>query len=93
MRNIFKNGIKDFQIVYSSSNIVSYGCYDCGRNCIDCKYLEEKGEYLYLHFEIISFRLFNSLSLENKIWNFSLRHNMHLFVIGEYALAFSFMYH
>ena len=26
------------------------------------------------HFEIISFRLFSSLSLKNKIWNFSLRH-------------------
>ena len=21
-----------------SSNIISYGCYDCGRCCIDCKY-------------------------------------------------------
>ena len=29
------------------SNIVSYGCYDCRRNCIDCKYLKEKGEYVY----------------------------------------------
>ena len=46
-----------------------------------------------LHFEIISFRLFNSLSLENKIWNLSLRHNMHLFITREYTLAFSFMYH
>ena len=38
-------------------------------------------------------RLFNSLSLENKIWNYSLRYGMQLFVTGEYALAFSFMYH
>ena len=64
LKNIFKNSVKDFQIVYrkggnnikewlgntnintiNSSNIVSYGCYDCGRNCIDCKYLKEKGEY------------------------------------------------
>ena len=30
-----------------SSNIVSYGCNDCGRNCIDCKYLKEKGECFY----------------------------------------------
>ena len=30
-----------------SGNIVSYGCYDCGSNCIDCKYLKEKGEYFY----------------------------------------------
>ena len=64
LKNTFKNGVKDFQIVYrkggknikewlantnintiNSSNIVSYGCYDCGRNYIDCKYLKEKGEY------------------------------------------------
>ena len=31
--------------IIDSSNIVSYGCYDCGRNCIDCKCLQEKGEY------------------------------------------------
>ena len=49
--------------------------------------------FLCLHFEIILFRLFNSLSLKNKIWNFSLRHNMHLLLAGEYALAFPFMYH
>ena len=30
-----------------SSNIVSDGCYDYGRNCIDCIYLKEKGEYFY----------------------------------------------
>ena len=30
-----------------SSNIDSYGCYDCGINCIDYKYLKEKGEYFY----------------------------------------------
>ena len=30
-----------------SSNIASYGCYDCGRNCIDYKYLKEKGQYFY----------------------------------------------
>ena len=66
LKNIFKNGVKNFQIVYrkggknirewlantnintiGSSNIVSYGCYDCGRNCIDCKYLKEKVEYFY----------------------------------------------
>ena len=66
LKNRFKNGVKDFQIVYrkggknikewlantsidiiNSSNIVSYGCYECGRNCIDCKYLKEKGEYFY----------------------------------------------
>ena len=66
LKNIFKNRVKDFQIVYrrggknikewlananidtiDSSNIVSYGCYDCGRSCIDCKYLKEKGEYFY----------------------------------------------
>ena len=33
-----------------SRNIVSYGCYDCGRNCIDCKYLKEKGESFYSYF-------------------------------------------
>ena len=32
-----------------SSNIISYCCYDCGRSCIDCKYLKERGEYLYSH--------------------------------------------
>ena len=65
LKSIFKNGIKDFQIVYrkggknikewltntnintiDSSNIVSYGCYD-GRNCVDCKYLKEKHEYIF----------------------------------------------
>ena len=30
-----------------SSNFVSYGCYDCGSNFIDSKYLKEKGEYFY----------------------------------------------
>ena len=30
-----------------SSNIVSYGSYDCGRNCIDCKYLKENDEQFY----------------------------------------------
>ena len=30
-----------------SSNIVSYGWYNCGTNCIDCKYLNEKGEHFY----------------------------------------------
>ena len=30
-----------------SRNIVSYGCYDCGRNCIDSKCLKEKDEYLF----------------------------------------------
>ena len=53
LKNIFKNGVKDFQIVYrnintkDSSNIVSYGCHDCGRKCIHCKYLKEKDEYDY----------------------------------------------
>ena len=66
LKNIFKNGVKDFQIVYKkegknikewlantnintidSSNLVSYGYYDCGRNCISCKYLKEKSEYFY----------------------------------------------
>ena len=66
LKNIFKNGVKHFQIVYrkggknikewlantnintiDSRNIVSYGCYNCRRNCIDCKYLKEKGEYFY----------------------------------------------
>ena len=32
-----------------SRNIVSYGCYDCGRNCIDCKCLKGKGEYFYIY--------------------------------------------
>ena len=32
-----------------SSNIVSYGCYDCGRNCYDCKYLIGNGEYFYIY--------------------------------------------
>ena len=55
LKIIFKNGVKDFQIVHrkggknikewlantnintiDSSNIVSYGFGDCGRNCIDC---------------------------------------------------------
>ena len=49
--------------------------------------------FLCLHFEIILFHLFNSLSFENKIWNFSLRHNMNLFVITEHALVFSLMCH
>ena len=31
----------------SSNLTVSYGCYDCGRNWIDCKYLKEKVEYFY----------------------------------------------
>ena len=31
------------------SNVVHYGCYSCGRNCIDCKYLKDKGEYYYSH--------------------------------------------
>ena len=30
-----------------SRNIVSDGCYDYGRNCIDCIYFKEKGEYFY----------------------------------------------
>ena len=30
-----------------SKNIVSYGSYDCGRNCIDRKYLKENGEQFY----------------------------------------------
>ena len=30
-----------------SGNIVSYGCYNCGKNFLDCKYLKEKGEYFY----------------------------------------------
>ena len=66
LKRIFKNGIKDFQIVYrkggknikewlASPNIntmdssikESYGCYGCGKNCIDCKYLKDKGEYFY----------------------------------------------
>ena len=29
--------------------MVHYGCYSCGRNCIDCKYLKDKGEYYYSH--------------------------------------------
>ena len=56
LKNIFKNGVKDFEIVYrkggknikewlanmnintiDSSNIISYGCYDCRKNCIDFK--------------------------------------------------------
>ena len=32
-----------------SSNTVCYGCYNCGRNCINCKYLKEKGEHFYSH--------------------------------------------
>ena len=31
-----------------SSNIVLYGCYDCGRNCINCKYLKEKSENIFV---------------------------------------------
>ena len=27
--------------------MVYYGCYSCGRNYIDCKYLKDKGEYYY----------------------------------------------
>ena len=27
------------------SNIVYHRCYDCGRNCVNCKYLKEKVEY------------------------------------------------
>ena len=38
--------------------------------------------FLCLHFEIVLFCLFSSLSLESKIWNFSFRHNVHLFVTG-----------
>ena len=66
LKNIFKNDVKDFQLVYRKggknikewlcstnintidySNIVHYECNSCGRNCIDCKYLERKGEYYY----------------------------------------------
>ena len=66
LKNIFKNDVKDFQLVYRKggkninewlcstnvntidySNIVHYECNTCGRNCIDCKYLEGKGEYYY----------------------------------------------
>ena len=68
LKNIFKNDIKDFQLVYRKgaksikewlcsanintidySNVVHYGCYSSGRNCIDCKYLKDKGEYYYSH--------------------------------------------
>ena len=30
-----------------STNFVSCGCYNRGRNCIHCKYLNEKVEYYY----------------------------------------------
>ena len=29
------------------SNIVSHGCFDCGKNLIFCKYLKEKGKYFF----------------------------------------------
>ena len=40
-----------------SRNIVSYGCYDCGRNCIDCKYSKEKREYFYSCFIKIQYKV------------------------------------
>ena len=33
------------------SNVVHYGCYSCGRNCIDCKYLKDKDEYYFVMYK------------------------------------------
>ena len=49
-----------------SSNIVSYGCNDCGRNCIDCKYLKEKGECFYSYVTKRRYKVRQSANFQSK---------------------------
>ena len=49
-RIVYRKGDKNIKVwlnntiinTIDSSNIISYYCYDCGSNFIDCKYLKEK---------------------------------------------------
>ena len=85
LKNIFKDGVKDYQIVYrkwgknikdwvsntninttDSSNIVSFGCYDCGRDCINCKYLKEKGEYFYSYVTKKQYKVKQNVNSQSK---------------------------
>ena len=49
-----------------SSNIVSYGCCNCGRNCIDCKYLKEKGEYFYSYVTMRRYKVRQNVNCVSK---------------------------
>ena len=49
-----------------SSNIVSYGCYDCGRNCINCKYLKEKGESFYSYATKRQYKVKQNVNCQSK---------------------------
>ena len=49
-----------------SSNIVSYGCYYRGRNCIDCKYLKEKGEYFYSYVTKRQYKVRQNVNCQSK---------------------------
>ena len=85
LKRIFKNGIKDFQVVYrrggknikewlaspnintiDSSVTESYGCYDCGKNCIDCKYLRDKGEYFYSNITKRRYKVRQNVNCQSK---------------------------
>ena len=49
-----------------SSNIISYVCYDYGRNCIDCKYLKEKGEYFYSYLTNKRYKVWQNVNCQSK---------------------------
>ena len=49
-----------------SSNIVSYGCYDCERSCIDGKYLKEKDEYFYSYVTERRYKVRQNVNCQSK---------------------------
>ena len=48
------------------SNAVHYGCYSCGRNCIDCKYLKDKGENYYSHVTMCRYKIRQNVNCQSR---------------------------